>query len=203
MRPDAIGLQISLDIEGKRAVVVGGDAEAEDKVGRLLDAGATVSVVAREATMGLSLLAAGGKISLYPRDFAAGDLNEADLLFVCSRDPELGQRAFDAAARVGVATWVMDDPEHSDLAMPALAKIGRARIAVSTGGGAPALAGKIRAALERDLGPRFAKFVEHLATERARLRTDEPDAEARRDQLRQLVADFDLALQAHYPDDKI
>jgi precorrin-2 dehydrogenase/sirohydrochlorin ferrochelatase len=199
MKRDAIGLQVSLDVEGRHAVVVGGDAEAEDKVGRLLDGEARVTVISREPGAALLALAASGRVAIYPREFQPGDLNDADLVFVCVRDEELAERAFAAAQQRGVAVWACDDPERSHMAMPALARLGRARIAVSTGGASPALAGRIRGAIERDLGGAFGEFVERLGRERERLLAAEPDPERRRERLRALVEEFELRLAASYP----
>lgn len=202
MRGDAIGLQVTLDVEGRHAVVVGGDGEAEDKVGRLLDGGARVTVVAREAAAALHGLAREGRIALFPRAFATGDLNDADLVLVCERDEALAELVRDAAEARGLAVWACDDPARSHLAMPALARLGRARIAVSTGGAAPALASKVRAALERGLGARFAAFVDELGRARERLKLEEPDAARRRERLRALVERFELHVEARYPDDE-
>jgi siroheme synthase (precorrin-2 oxidase/ferrochelatase) len=84
--------------------------------------------------------------------------------------------------------------------MPALARLGRARIAVTTGGAAPALAGRLRAAFERDLGPEFAAFVDRLAAARDQLRRSEPDESKRRSALRALVDGFDVTIGVAYPD---
>src|SRR4051812_25597216 len=105
MKREAIGLQVTLDVEERNAVVVGGDAEAEDKVARLLDGGALVTVIAREPSMALAALAASGRIQLFPRDFQAGDLNDADLVFTCVRDPTVARTTYDAAMAKGVAAW--------------------------------------------------------------------------------------------------
>jgi precorrin-2 dehydrogenase/sirohydrochlorin ferrochelatase len=199
MKRDAIGLQVSLDVDGRSALVVGGGEEAEDKVARLLDGGARVTVLATQPSPSLGALAQAGRIALFPREFRAADLREMDLVLVCERDPALAERAFAASQQEGVACWACDDPERSHLAMPALVRLGRARLAVSTGGASPALAARLRAALERDLGEPFAAFVERLGRERERLLAEEPDPERRREQLRALVDGFDVTVRATYP----
>ena len=45
---------IALELTGRRGVVVGGGSEAERKARSLLEAGATVAVVAETVTAGLS-----------------------------------------------------------------------------------------------------------------------------------------------------
>src|SRR5947208_472526 len=111
MRREAIGLQVTLDVEGRRAVVVGGGAEAEDKVGRLLDGGARVMVLARAASPSLVALAAAGRIALDARDLVGGDLDGAALVLYCERDPARAEAVFRAGRASGVPVWCCDDPE--------------------------------------------------------------------------------------------
>jgi precorrin-2 dehydrogenase/sirohydrochlorin ferrochelatase len=83
--------------------------------------------------------------------------------------------------------------------MPAIARLGRARLAVSTGGGAPALAKRMREQLEAALdNPRFRQFVDALAELRQEL--DDPDFETRREKLTQAIDQFELVLSVRYPD---
>jgi siroheme synthase-like protein len=190
---------VTLDVEGRRALVLGGDAEAEDKVGRLLDGGALVTVVARAPSAALVALGEAGRVALVRRDFEPGDTAGVQLVLVCARDPELAARAHAAAQQNGATSWACDDPARSDLAMPAVARLGRARLAVSTAGAAPALASRVRAAIERDLGAEFAAFVERLAASRERILAEEPEPARRRERLRALVEEFELRLHASYP----
>ena len=194
-----MGLAISLDIEGKRALVVGGGDAALDKVERLLDAGALVTLLAREAGSAIESLAMRSRLTLLQRDFYPADLHDADLVLVTAHDPELVAQVAEAARGAGAALWCEDDPARSDFAMPALARSGRVRVAVSTSGAAPALAGKLRAALEFSLDAKFRAFVDRLAAERERLQREEPDAEQRREKLRALVEGFDATLTIRYP----
>jgi siroheme synthase-like protein len=199
MKRDEVGLQVTLDVDGKRALVVGGGDEALDKVERLLDGGAVVTVVARDPGSALTGLAERGRLLLLQREFFPADVREADLVLICDRDPQLAERAHAVCDAEGAALWVVDDPARSHFAMPALARAGKLRVAVSTSGASPALAGAIRAALERDLDARFRAFLDQLAAERARLLAEEPDPAARRERLRALVAGFDLRLALTYP----
>jgi siroheme synthase-like protein len=81
---------------------------------------------------------------------------------------------------------VLDQPEHSDLAMPALVRRGPVQITVSTDNVAPSLSRRLREQLEHLLaqnGVAFDAFVEEMA----RLREDLLPA-ARRDQLYALAS---------------
>jgi siroheme synthase (precorrin-2 oxidase/ferrochelatase) len=72
---------------------------------------------------------------------------------------------------------------------------------VATGGGAPALAKRMREQLEAALdNPRFRQFVDELAELRDELQAGEPDFEARREQLTRALDTFALTISVRYPD---
>ena len=56
--------QVSLDVEDRPCLMVGGGPEAEEKSGRLLDAGARVTLVSPEATAQLASWADAGRLTL-------------------------------------------------------------------------------------------------------------------------------------------
>ena len=198
MKRDGIGLQVSLDVGGRHAVIIGGGDVAVDKARRLLDAEAWVTVVSHsEVSDELRALARAGKLHLIEKEFAPSDVETADIVLVCLHDAALAQAV--RAVVEGAAFWADDQPELSDLAMPALARLGRARIAVSTAGASPSLASKIRATLERSLGAEFGALVERLGQERERILRDEPDPEKRRAALIALVEGFELEIKVRYP----
>jgi precorrin-2 dehydrogenase/sirohydrochlorin ferrochelatase len=199
MRADACGLAITLDLDGARALVVGGDDEAERKIELLLDAGAAVQVLADTLTPRVAEWAATGRLAHAARPFSDGDLDGTRLVLVALRDRELA-RAVHAAARArGVLAWACDDPEASDLAMPALARAGALRLAVSTSGHSPSLAARLRALFESQLGPPFDRFVETLGALRAHAQREEPDAGRRRALLHQAIEGFSLDIEVRYP----
>jgi precorrin-2 dehydrogenase/sirohydrochlorin ferrochelatase len=85
-----------------------------------------------------------------------------------------------------------DQPNASHFALPALVRRGALRIAISTSEAAPALAARIRADLTALFDDTFVAYLDQLGELRARLRTEEPDAERRSEALRAAVADFRL-----------
>ena len=58
---------------------------------------------------------------------------------------------------------VMDDPTHCDFAAPAVVRRGELTVAVSTGGGSPALARRLREELEVRFGTEWAEALDILA----------------------------------------
>jgi uroporphyrin-III C-methyltransferase/precorrin-2 dehydrogenase/sirohydrochlorin ferrochelatase len=65
---------LTLDLAGRRVVVVGGGPVAARRTSGLLDAGALVEVIAPFVCEDLAALATEGRITWVPRDFVAGDL---------------------------------------------------------------------------------------------------------------------------------
>jgi precorrin-2 dehydrogenase/sirohydrochlorin ferrochelatase len=177
MRANATGLPITLDLDGKIVVLVGLGEEADQKRELLTEAGAEVRAV---------------------DSFADSLLEGATLVMLTVREPVVAERVHAAARKRGLLAWCCDDPEHSDLAMPAVARVGAARIAVSTSGASPALAGRLRVALEKGLGERFARFVEMLGALRERARQDQ-DEKRRRATLQAAVDGFELEATVRYP----
>lgn len=181
MRADALGLPITLDVEGARVIVVGDDEDAARKQTLAREAGADVT-------------------ALPPDAFADAALDGARLVLYTGHDAALAARISQAARQRGALVWCSDDPARSDFAMPALARLGLARLAITTAGAAPALASRVRQALEAGLGETFARFVAALGALRAEVQRDEPDFARRRARLTAALDGFVLEVRARYPD---
>lgn len=163
--PPRPSLGVSLYVAGRRCVVVGDGAMAAERAGRLTAAGADVLRVPRSA---------------YRADLLTG----AFMVFCC--DASLGPAVSREARARGALVYVLDMPDLSDCAMPALVRRGPLQIAISTDGQSPALARRLREELEHLLaasGIELDAFVEELA----RLR-EETVPPARRDALYEIAS---------------
>jgi len=78
----------------------------------------------------------------------AADLAGHNLVFSATEDEVLDLAVSQAARRAGVLVNVVDRPELSDLIMPAIVDRDEIVVAISTNGGSPVLAQRIRAAVE-------------------------------------------------------
>ena len=154
---------VSLDIEGRRCVVVGGGPVAERKCLGLLDAGGAVFVVADRVTPRLEELAGQGVIELARRPHSYGDLAGALLAFAATDDPGVQTDVLKEGEERGVLVNAVDDAGPSHFAVPSVLRRGDLTVALSTGGKAPALAKHIRSELEDQLGPELATVVDMLA----------------------------------------
>jgi len=194
------GFPLTLDVRGYPVLVLGGDEEAAEKTQRLLDAGAKVTVVAPTLHDQLKQLAASAKVIHRGRHFRETDLESTILVLNMIRgDKEFSRSLFAKAREKKLLLWSVDQPEASNVAMPAVVVSGHARVAISTSGMAPALSGFIKEDLERILDNDFAAFVEWLGIVREQAKADEPDAEKRRTLLREALDGFRLLGKIQYP----
>ena len=170
---------VFLDLRGRRAVVIGGGAVAEQKVHGLIAAGAHVTLVSPETTPPLADLARRGAIEIRRRPYRPGDLAGAWLAIAASDDRAVNEAAWAEAERVGVPLNAVDDLEHCSFIAPAIHREGDITVAVSTGGKSPALAVRLRQRIARLVGRAEARLCALLGELRPELAGRVPDARAR------------------------
>ena len=155
---------IFLDLKGRSAVVIGGGEVAWRKVEGLLEAGATVTIISPQLHPELETLKQQGSIQHDQRKYQPGDLTGFLLAFVATNDSELNRIVAEEGKRSGVLVNAVDDPINCDFVMPAIVRRGNLTLAVSTGGGSPAAARRVREDLETFLTEDYALMLD-LATE--------------------------------------
>jgi len=169
-----------LETDGPSLLVVGAGRVGEPKIEGLVAAGATVKVVAPEATDAVSQWARAGKISWQARRFEPSDLCGVFLAVVATPSRELNDSIYREAQRRDVLCNVVDDPLRCDFYYPAVVSRGHLQIAISTNGQSPALAQRLRQELEQQFGPHYEAWVEAVGRERQRLLALPLDSEERR-----------------------
>lgn len=146
---------INFKFDGKYVVIVGGGIEAYKKTLRFLEAGSKILVASRTFSKGIKKLQQEKKINLLKADIKNGEtffnqLNpKPDLLAVATNDQKLNVQLSKRARSAGCMVYVADNPSISDFILPAVARIGDVRIAMSTGGKSPAMAKVLRQRVER------------------------------------------------------
>jgi len=158
----AFGYPISLEVAGRRAVVIGRTAVAQGKADALLEAGAPVTVISPGPGPALSRLERHERATVLRRDYQAGDLEGAFLCVASSENAKVRAAVHAEARWRRVLVNVMDDIPHCDFAAPALVRRGNLAIAISTGGRSPALARRLRQTLSRQFDPRWEELVDLL-----------------------------------------
>jgi len=161
---------VSLALEGRNCVVLGGGPLAAEKMQGLLRAGAQVTVIAAEAGAEIRRAAVDGRIALVERDYLSGDLQGAWLVIDASGRDDINAACRREAEDRRVLLNVVDRAQLCDWIAPAIVQRGPLQVAVSTSGESPFLASALRRRLEQDLGEEWEPFVRLVGALRRRLR---------------------------------
>jgi len=169
-----------LKMAGRPCLVVGAGAVAESKIASLAETGAKVRVIAPEATEQVRSWAKTKKIEWQRRGFQPEDLAGMFLVVAATSSRELHGEILKEARRRAVLCNIVDVPELCDFFYPAVVQRGALQIAISTSGRSPALAQRLRKALEEQFGPEYEEWIEQLADERGEQQVRDSDPEERK-----------------------
>ncbi|MEO8065212.1 MAG: siroheme synthase CysG [Pseudomonadota bacterium] len=171
---------IFLDLKEKPVLLVGGGEVAARKFSLLVEAGASITVVAPRLGTELAEALERGAFMHRAREFADTDIAGVWLVVAATDDRAVNAAVSAAATAARLPCNVVDDRELSSFIMPAIIDRSPVQIAVSTGGASPVLARLIRERLETlldsSLGP-LAAFAERW---RSAIRAKFSDIGARR-----------------------
>ncbi|MDQ3951837.1 MAG: uroporphyrinogen-III C-methyltransferase [Actinomycetota bacterium] len=142
----SFGYPISLDVAGRRCVVIGSGPLAEEKVDGLREAGADVVALA---------------------SYHAGCLAGAFVAVVTDPDRDLHAAVAVEARAERVLLNCVDDVDYCNFAAPSIVRRGDLRVAISTGGKAPALAKRLRLQLTQEIDEAYGELVDLLGEVRA------------------------------------
>ena len=155
-------LPVFLALDGKRALLAGGNAAAAWKAELLSAAGARVDVYAEtpsEELLQIVAIPPRGEIVLHRRVWAADNLKNAAIAIGAFENDEAAA-GFAAAARArGVPVNVIDKPAFCDFSFGSIVNRSPLVIGISTDGAAPVFAQAIRAKLEALLPRGFALWA--------------------------------------------
>ncbi len=157
---------IFLKLAGERVLVVGGGEVALRKVRLLLRAQARIELVARE--LHPELVAAGLK-AVAPA-FEPRLLDGCRLAIAATDDAALNARVAQAARERGIPVNVVDDEAASSWVSGAIVDRAPLLVAISSGGGAPVLARRLREKLEGLVPEGYGRLARFLEAMRGRLK---------------------------------
>ncbi len=160
---------ILMDLDGKRALVLGGGEVAERKVRTLISFGAVVDVVSLDLSSGLTNLVEEGRVRRVGREFHETHLDGAVLVIAATDDASVNRRVGLAARARGIPVNAVDQPADCTFIVPAVIRRGDLVLAVSTSGRSPALARRIREELEDRFGPEYGDFLTLMGCVRERV----------------------------------
>lgn len=159
-----------LKVTGRKCVVVGGGQVALRKVEALLDRRANVEVISPALCSELNKLAESAEIAVLRKHYQSGDLQGAFMVIAATEEHNINIEVAKEARQRAVLVNVVDDPDHSDFIVPSCINRGDITVAISTAGKSPALARKIRARLEKEIGEEYAALVLLIEEVRAEIK---------------------------------
>jgi siroheme synthase-like protein len=142
---------VSLVVEGRPCLVVGGGPVAARKAAGLAEAGAAVTVVAPHLAPETEALAA--DVTLVRRAYVAGEAAGYRLVVTATGIAEVDRAVAADAEAAGVWVNSADDAAHCTFLLPSVHRDGPVSVAVSTGGSSPSLAAWLRRRLAEAAGP--------------------------------------------------
>ncbi len=161
---------VTLNVRGRRCLVVGGGAVALRKVLGLLEEGAEVTVITPEAVPDIEAQARDERLSLESREYRAGDAAGYALVIAATDHREVNRQVFEDAEKAGIWVNVADDPPLCSFHLPARVRRGPLEIAIGSGGNAPFATRRLRQLLERRLGAEWGPWADTAARFRDEVR---------------------------------
>lgn len=171
---------ISFAVANRPIALIGEGEKALQKLRLLARSAAKIHLHAAEPSLALRRTAETLGAILHAQAPQEEDLRGCALIVVACDDPTKEASATGLARSVGVPVNVVDKPDLSDFAFPAIVDRSPIAIAISTDGTAPVLAQKLRSRIERMLPPRFGLLAVAAAALRDAVRNGLPDAGDRR-----------------------
>jgi len=188
---------IFLNLESKRAVVIGGGSIAARKILGLLDAKARIVVVAEKIDDVLESRCRHSNVEFVEAKYSKDHLVGATIVFAATNNRKVNEQIYKDCQELELPCNSIDAPEFCDFFVPAIVKRGDLQIAVCTEGCSPAYAGHIRKKLEDIFTEKHGQFLDELEKIRTYVMDTIPDATDRKTLIGELVGDasFDFFVE--------
>ena len=158
---------VALVTEGRDVLVVGAGRVGATRAHQLVEANARVTVIAREVLAPLP-----SDVTVHERRYRRRDAQRAFLVVAATGDSQLNERMVRHVGRRQGLINVVDDPQRSSVYFMAQHRRGDVRVAVTTGGASPWLAGHVRDLVAAALPEDLEDLALALADERRRLHAE-------------------------------
>jgi precorrin-2 dehydrogenase/sirohydrochlorin ferrochelatase len=147
---------VDLNVNDKKAVVIGGGTEGIRKVHGLLNQECQITVITSRINKELKKMSDDGKLRLIKKRIKdvsiLNDFSNIFLILAATDDKELNKKLVEKGRSIGAFVYAADDPNISDFSYTSLVNVeGLIQVAISTSGKSPIMARKIRMKIERML----------------------------------------------------
>lgn len=178
---------VTLDLAGRNVLLVGGGEVALRKAQVVIESACRLTVVARRLSPRFRDWLSGNPVLCYERDYRDGEGESFFLVISATDDPDLNRRVYEDASRAQRLVNVVDQPHLCNFHVPSVLRRGALQVAVSTGGGCPALARRLRLELEESISKRYEPLLQRLSAIRERYRKTLPTPQSRKTALGEVV----------------
>src|SRR5947207_3447172 len=185
-----------MNVRGRPCLLVGGGEVAARKARLLLEAGASVTVVAPVLGPTLGRLVTERRVIHRAESFDENHLPGNSLAFAATDDRAVNERVHRAAVTRGIPVNVTDQPDLCTFIMPSIVDRSPVIVAVSTGGAAPVLARLLRARLATLIPASYGRLADLVARFRGRVKQHFKHSTQRR-RFWESVLDGPIAEQVH------
>ncbi len=149
-----------LKLNGQPCLIVGGGEVAVRKAELLLDAGATLTVIASDLHPTLGEWHEAGRLKAIRRAYRTGDEQGHRLVIAATDDRRINDAVHNACEAANILINVADDPGQCRFIVPSIIDRSPLMLAISTAGRAPMLARQLRARIEAWLPHGYGPLTE-------------------------------------------
>jgi len=177
-------LPIFIKLQQQICWVIGGGTIAARKASLLLEAGATVTVIAPGTKNEMARLIEQGRCHWLEHAFADADLEslpKPNLIIAATDDRQTNQAVYQWGESQGILVNVADQTDLCRFILPAIIDRAPLTIALSTGGRSPVLARILKAKLEAMIPAGFGRLTELLGQFRDQVKSKLTTVEKRKD----------------------
>ncbi|MEE4377255.1 MAG: siroheme synthase CysG [Candidatus Competibacteraceae bacterium] len=172
-------LPIFMNIRHRSCLVVGGGAIATRKVSLLLQAEASVTVVAPNLEPTLQAERDAERIQHRQAYFSVSDLDGHALVIAATNNQDVNRQVSELCQARLIPVNVVDQPSLCSFIMPAIVDRAPLTIAISSGGNAPVLSRLLRGRLESLIPTAYGQLAQLAADFRARVKQVIPAVQRR------------------------
>ena len=177
---------VNLDVRDKKCLVIGGGEVGARKAETLAACGADVTVLSPAFSERCRSLES-RRVRLSGKPYAKEDLAGVFLVFAATDDASLNRTIKEHAEERNILCNIADWPDGSGFTLPACVSRGDLLLTVSTAGKSPAVAKRIRRALEEQFGPEYETLLVLMGRIREKLLEKRRDPAAHKQQFNTLL----------------
>jgi precorrin-2 dehydrogenase/sirohydrochlorin ferrochelatase len=159
-----------LDLRGRLAIVVGGNAMAAEKAANLAASGAHVRVIHPKFCDELLELERLGQVTLTAKVYEPGDLAGAFVVVAVTTNEQRIEAIWQETQERNQPVNIADVPRYCTFILPSILRRGQLTVAVSTEGASPSLAKRLRQQLEDIFPQTYEAYIQLAALARKYLR---------------------------------